>query len=191
MKNVSFGKTVKEVFTSRSFNQCLLFCKEFAMAEDYGEKFGKFPLIGGETQGIQIGLEDVADLRAKATKCLVSRLGVPKRVNREAFKSLLTRIWRTGGEIFFKEINENLWLFEFDDEKDRNKVLEGRLWSYDRTALIIEAIEGKKPPSQMKLHHDPIWIQIHDMPLECMNRGVGRKIGESLGPCSGSGSGRR
>lgn len=122
------------------------------------------------------------DLRANTTKCLVGRLGVPKRVNKEAFKSLLTRIWRTGGDIFFKEINENLWLFEFEDEKDCNKVLEGRSWSYDRTILIIEAIEGKKPPSQMKLHYILIWIQIHDMPLECMNIGVGMKIGDSLGP---------
>jgi hypothetical protein len=117
------------------------------MVEDYRERFGKFSLVGGKKQRIHIGLEDVADLCAKASKCLVGRLGAPKQVNKEAFKALLTRIWRTGGDIFFKELNENLWLFEFEDDKDRNKVLEGRQWSYNRTTIIIEAIEGQKPSS--------------------------------------------
>jgi hypothetical protein len=26
-----------------------------------------------------------------------------------------------------------------------------------------------------------IWVQIHDMPLGCMNGGIGHKIGSSLG----------
>jgi hypothetical protein len=128
------------------------------MAGDYGEKFGKFPLTEGEQQGIQIELEDIADLRAKGSKCLVGKLGVPKRVNNEAFQSLLTRIWRTVGDIFFKEINDNLWLFEFEEEGDRDKVLEGRPWSYDRTILIIDELVEKKPPSQLELHHSPIWL---------------------------------
>jgi hypothetical protein len=27
----------------------------------------------------------------------------------------------------------------------------------------------------------PIWVQIHDMPLGCMNRSVGTQIGSSMG----------
>jgi hypothetical protein len=151
------------------------------MAEDYGEKVGNFPLTKGEKKGILIDVEDVAELRTKGSKCLVGRLGVPKRINKEAFKTLLTRIWRTVKDVFFKEIHDNLWLFEFEEEEGRRKVLEGRPWSYDRTILIIEEMEGRKPPSQMTLHHTPIWLQVHDMPLECMNRGVGMNIGESIG----------
>jgi hypothetical protein len=33
----------------------------------------------------------------------------------------------------------------------------------------------------MEFSLTPIWIQIHDMPLGCMNRSVGRKIRETLG----------
>lgn len=134
-----------------------------------------------EKQGIKIGIEDVANLCERGSKCLVGRLGVPKRVNKEAFKSLLTRIWRTGRDIFFKEISENLWLFEFKEEGDQRKVLEGRPWSYDKTILIIDKLKERTPLSQMKLHHTSIWLQVHDMPLECMNKGVGTKIGGSLG----------
>lgn len=47
--------------------------------------------------------------------------------------------------------------------------------------MVLNAFDAKIPPSQMDFSHTPIWIQIHDMPLGCMNRAVGRKIGESLG----------
>jgi hypothetical protein len=33
----------------------------------------------------------------------------------------------------------------------------------------------------MKFTHSPFWIQVHDMPLICMNKGVETKVGESLG----------
>jgi hypothetical protein len=39
---------------------------------------------------------------------LGGKVGFSKRVNKEAFKTLLTRIWQTMGDIFFKEINDNL-----------------------------------------------------------------------------------
>jgi hypothetical protein len=117
------------------------------MAEDYWEKVGNFPFIEGEKQGIQIGVEEIEYLRAKGTRCLVGRLGVPKRINKEAFKTLNTHIWRLVGDMFFKEIQDNLWVFEFEDDSDRRKVLEGRPWSYDRTILLIDELEGSKPPS--------------------------------------------
>ncbi len=44
-------------------------------------------------------------------------LGVPKKLNKEAFKAVLVRIWRLGGNLFLKEIQENLWLFEFTKSK--------------------------------------------------------------------------
>lgn len=88
------------------------------MLGDYGEKIGNFPLTKGEKQCIQLGAKEVENLRVKGKKCLVGRLGVPKRVNKEAFKTLLIRIWRLAGDLFCKEIQDNLWIFEFEEDND-------------------------------------------------------------------------
>jgi hypothetical protein len=151
------------------------------MSGDYEDKVGNFPLTEGEKQSIQLGAEEVEELRIKGKRCLVGRLDVPKRINKKAFKTFLSRIWRLGGDLFCKEIQDNLWIFEFEKDSDRRRVLEGRPWSYDRTILIINELEGKKPHSQMVFHHSPIWIQVHNMPMDYMNRGVGSKIGSSMG----------
>jgi hypothetical protein len=111
----------------------------------------------------------------------VGRLGVPKKLNKEAFKAVLQRIWRPSGQLVVKEIKENLWLFEFSEDRDKQKVLAGRPWSYDRTLLILNEFDGKISLSQIDFSSTPIWIQIHDMSLGCMNRVVGGQIGSSLG----------
>ena len=37
------------------------------------------------------------------------------------------------------------------------------------------------PPFQIEFNHFPFWIQVHDIPLLCMNKNVGTKIENSLG----------
>lgn len=90
-------------------------------------------------------------------------------------------IWSYSKLLNYTLILENLWLFEFSEEGDRNRVLEGRPWSYDRTLLIVNEYDGKTPPSQLTFTHSPIWVQVHDMPLNVMNMGVRSKIKASLG----------
>jgi hypothetical protein len=151
------------------------------MAGVFGNYHGLFPPTEGELQEVDISDDETKELRTKGSKCLIGRLGVAKKIHRDSFKAILTRIWRTVGNVFFKELRENMWLFEFAEDIDRKRVLEGRPWSYDRTLLILNELDGQTPPSLMDFSHTPIWMQIHDLPLDCMSRGVGYKIGGSLG----------
>ncbi|XP_059429272.1 uncharacterized protein LOC132163092 [Corylus avellana] len=151
------------------------------MAEELERMCNKISLTEGEKVGITVSEGDVEEIRAKGTNCLVGKLWIEKLVNKEAFKSVISRIWRTVGQVIFKELQDNCWLFEFAGRDDKRRVLEGRPWSFDRHALVLNDFDGKTPPSQMQFRHSPVWIQVHDMPLLCMNRGVGIKIGASLG----------
>lgn len=59
--------------------------------------------------------------------------------------------------------------------------MEGGLWSFDRQILILNDFDGSIPPSKMAFTHSLFWIQVHDMPLLCMTKGIGARIEESLG----------
>jgi hypothetical protein len=83
--------------------------------------------------------------------------------------------------VVFKELDDNIWLFEFEEVDDLRRVLEGRPWSFDRQMLVINEFDGKTPPAQMAFKHSPFWVQVHDMPLLCMTKGIVVKIGESMG----------
>lgn len=139
-----------------------------------------FPTTG-EQIGITITDEDIAVNREKGERCLIGRVRREKKINKDVFRKSISRLWRTGKPISFKEIQENLWVFEFSDEADKKRVLEGRPWAYERQIMVLDEFNRSVPPSQLKFCHTPCWIQVHNMPLNCMSRMVRKKIGETLG----------
>lgn len=151
------------------------------MAEELEKLCGKITLTEGERVGVVICEGEIADGREKGERCLVGRIGGERRVNKEAFRSVLSRIWRLSGSVLFKEVLDNVWVFEFEEISDKRRVLEGRPWSFDRQILVLQEFDGTSPPSQLVFSHSPFWVQVHEMPLLCMNKAVGIKIGESLG----------
>lgn len=64
--------------------------------------------------------------------CLVGKIWSERNTNKEAFKIVLARLWKTIGKVVFKELQDNLWRFEFSDVEDKEHVLAGRPWSFDR-----------------------------------------------------------
>lgn len=151
------------------------------MADELEELCSKISLTEGEKIGIQVEEGEIAEGRVVGGKCLVGKIWTDKSVNKEAFRTVLSTIWRTAGCVKFKELRDNVWLFEFTDEVDKRRVLDGRPWSFDRQILVLNEFDGSTPPSQMDFNHSPFWIQVHDMPLLCMNKSVGTKIGRSQG----------
>ncbi|GLT69909.1 hypothetical protein SLA2020_420210 [Shorea laevis] len=151
------------------------------METDLDVLCGRLSLSEKEKEGIHISEGEVTVGKTKLARCLVGKLGTEKRINREAFRSLLTRLWKPKGSVEFKEVQDHLWIFEFSDVLDKDKVLQGRPWQFDRYLLILHEFDGVTPPAQIVFSHSPFWIQLHGMPPICMNREVGTKIGSSLG----------
>lgn len=81
----------------------------------------------------------------------------------------------------FKEIHDNVWLLEFSNMADKWRVMEGRTWLFDRSVLVLKEVDEDIPPLQMDFSKVLFWVQVHDMPLTCMNREVGIRIGQSIG----------
>jgi hypothetical protein len=52
------------------------------MAEECGDYHGSSSLTKGEQVGIFIGEDEIDELRENGTKCLISRLGIPKNLNK-------------------------------------------------------------------------------------------------------------
>jgi hypothetical protein len=151
------------------------------MAEQLEELCGNISLSEGEKTGITITEGEIEEVRVQGGRCLVGRIWMAKRVNKDAFKDVLTRIWRTRRGVIFKELDDNIWLFEFEEEDDMRRVLDGRPWSFDRYIIVLNEFDGRTPPTQMAFKQSPFWVQVHDMPLLCMTKGIATKIGESMG----------
>jgi hypothetical protein len=65
------------------------------MADNLEDLCGKLSLAKGEKVRIKVEELEVSDARVIAGKCLVGKVWTDKNVNKEAFKLVLSNIWRT------------------------------------------------------------------------------------------------
>ncbi|GLT68155.1 hypothetical protein SLA2020_404130 [Shorea laevis] len=94
---------------------------------------------------------------------------------------MMLRLWKPQGTIRFQEVQESLWVLEFSVAADKLRVLKGRPWSFERNIFVLNDFDGSSPPSQITFSSSPFWVQVHDLPFACLTKGIGQKIGASLG----------
>lgn len=58
-----------------------------------------------------------------------------KHINEEAFSLTMQNIWKMKDKVTCKEVGFNLFLIEFQEVLDLQKIQEGRPWSFDRFLL--------------------------------------------------------
>lgn len=63
-----------------------------AMGDDLETLCGRISLIGGEQVGIKISEGEIVDGREKGERCLVGRIRDEKKLNKDAFRTVLSRI---------------------------------------------------------------------------------------------------
>ena len=85
--------------------------------------------------------------KKQGNSCLIGNIWAGKRMNKEGFICVFKWIWRTKGEFIFKEIQPNVWMFEFSQEANNFKVLEGYPWSFDLFILALSDFYGSIPSS--------------------------------------------
>ncbi|KAL5865350.1 hypothetical protein ACOSQ3_002864 [Xanthoceras sorbifolium] len=136
-----------------------------------------------EEEGKTVNIDGVVkeDGLRKISLCLVGKLVTSKLTNREAFRSLIAKIWRTTQAVEVENVKENVYAFHFQNMMDRRRVLLGGPWNFDNALLVLEVPTGYGDFSEMKFRWAEFWVQVHNVPLVCMTRNVGLFLGKHIG----------
>ena len=60
----------------------------------------------------------------------------------DALTKNLRMLWKPNKGVRISELEEELFLVEFGDEKDKKKVLDMCPWSYEKQLVLIQDFEG-------------------------------------------------
>lgn len=90
-------------------------------------------------------------------------------------------LWKPNKGVQISELEDEVFLIEFGDEKDKSKVLDMCPWSYEKQLVIIQEFEGELTPKEMDLKWVPFWIQIYNLPFKSETTETRWAIGSSLG----------
>ena len=89
---------------------------------------------------------------------------VPKKHNVDALRKNLRMLWKPNKGVQISELEEDLYLVEFGDEKDKRKVLDMCPWSYEKQLVLIQEFEGRLTPKEIEVKWAQFWVQIDTIP---------------------------
>uniref|UniRef100_A0A2N9FWN1 DUF4283 domain-containing protein n=1 Tax=Fagus sylvatica TaxID=28930 RepID=A0A2N9FWN1_FAGSY len=90
---------------------------------------------------------DTADLvsTTKQPKSYLAAKFLTRRaLNAEAVARTFTPLWRTDHGFTIRDMNENRLVFIFEDEADRERVMMGEPWAYDKHLVVLQRIEEEE-----------------------------------------------
>ncbi|KAF7831270.1 cysteine desulfurase mitochondrial-like [Senna tora] len=127
---------------------------------------------GGDT-----GKHDISRLKL----CLAGSIWGEGHYNHGAFQKTIAQVWRTKHGVDIKEIDKNLYMFQFFHWKDRDKVLEGEPWWFDKQVLTLKEITGDEQPSELRSSRVPFWIRVYDLPFNQRTELAAKSLGDKVG----------
>jgi hypothetical protein len=152
-----------------------------SMADDLSNLWENFSLNEDEEIEVAIQKVELKGGEVIGQPCVIGKLITDRMVVRETIQTKITQCWKLWGKLSFKILGENTFLIEFEDPKDKVKVLVGRPRAFENNLFIIEDFDGLSSTSNFTFEKAAFWVRMFDLPLACMGLEIGRKIGATVG----------
>ncbi|TXG71426.1 hypothetical protein EZV62_000005 [Acer yangbiense] len=121
------------------------------------------------------------EVEVEVDLCLIGKILSGKKVNREAFIHLIEQLWSPFGRVKIESVEFNIFMFKFINQEERNRIWQRGPWYFEKSLIVLEKPEGRGSISQLKFNKVELWIQIHDVPIICMNKRTAKWMAEQIG----------
>jgi hypothetical protein len=94
------------------------------MAEDL--PWDQMALTESEDVEVNIQSAEIQGVVSRGQNCVIGKLLADRLVSKETIKKGLMKGWKPKEKLSFKVLGDNLFMIDFVDLKDKERVLEGR-----------------------------------------------------------------
>ncbi|KAL6584706.1 hypothetical protein OROMI_003995 [Orobanche minor] len=117
----------------------------------------------------------------KLSNHLVAKIFSTRVVNRDALRSQLPRILQLRRDADIEIVGDNIFVIVFKSEDDKIHALQDGPWNFFDNLMVFKETSGWQNPSDIEFLDLTIWIQLHNLPIACMNPKSVAKIAEQVG----------
>ena len=136
----------------------------------------KFSLSDFEGDGVDLTSETDQPKSYLAAKFLTRR-----SLNVEAVARTFKPLWRTDKSFTIRDMSDNIVVIVFDDEADRERVLQGEPWTYDKHLIVFQRITEEEAIEEVNFNEISFWIQLHGLLVRKMNQEAATLLAAPLG----------
>lgn len=80
----------------------------------------------------------------QGANCLLVKLLTSKPFNREALKATMSKLWRPSKSLRFHEMGSSVLMFDFEEKLDKERVIRGSPWLFDKKLFFMKEFEGQQ-----------------------------------------------
>ena len=125
--------------------------KLVAMVDELEELWKKLTFMEEEDTSIKLDSSSTNAARKVGKYCAVIKILSQRSINVDALRKNLRMLWKPNKGVQISELEEDLYLVEFKDEKDKRKVLDMCPWSYEKQLVLIQEFEGRLTPKEIEV----------------------------------------
>nr|POE67817.1 putative serine/threonine protein kinase ire [Quercus suber] len=113
------------------------------MAEELETLWQKLKVTDEEEVSISLGGECTRAANERGRNCLFMKVLSRKGIMLEALRKNIRMLWKPNKSLQLSVIEEELFLVEFDDERDKRRVMDIRPWHYEKQLVLLQEFEGE------------------------------------------------
>ena len=134
-----------------------------------------------EGEDIVLGSSSTKLAREIGKNCVVMKILTKRIIFLEALRKNMKMLWKPNRGLQISEIENDMFLVEFGDGRDKKRVMEMSPWCFEKQLILLQEFEGELVPKEIVLKWTPFWVQIYNLPLKSMTRETGMEIGAKIG----------
>ena len=150
------------------------------MAEELEELWKKLSFTKEEVDDVELGSVSTKAAIERRKNCAVLKVLTHRSISLDALRKNLRMMWKPKKGVQLSEIEDDIFLVEFEDEKDKRRVIDMSSWSYEKQLVHIQDFEVELAPKEIELKWSPFWIQMFILPLKSRTGETGIIIGSKL-----------
>ncbi|XP_042942827.1 uncharacterized protein LOC122277010 [Carya illinoinensis] len=149
--------------------------------EDLSKRWERLHLSQEESKVFHVSAEGKSGNSTRWKYFIIGGILVDKGISHEAFRVTMSQVWKLDGWVQFKDLGNHKFLIEFKHLADKDRVLGGRPWFFDRNLLSLQEVDERMPMNSVNFNFEPFWVQLHGVPLAAMTVEVGTQLGAAIG----------
>ena len=91
-------------------------------------------------------------------RVLVGKFCTKRRVSLESVARVLKSVWQTEKNFEVCDMGYNKVLFQFEDEKDLDRVLLLGPWTFDKYLVLLHKLGADEAVKKVQFHTAPFWV---------------------------------
>lgn len=112
--------------------------------------------------------------------CLVGKLLSSKRVNTEAFRSVMRSLWKVHFSTRIDYVGDNLFVCQFRSIMEKQRILSSSPWVFDNSLLVLNLPKVNAQVSDLTFTHAPFWVLIHNVPINGLTVAMAKLLGSRI-----------